>query len=84
VIAFAVTATLVAACFAVQLLHAHLAARRARPMSADWCAECMRDLRLGVVFVVRSDHLEHADAGGGTYLAVTYCRKHAPKGAIRT
>jgi hypothetical protein len=56
--------------------------RERRPMSADWCRECMKDLRRGEVYELRLDH-EADEQGGGTFLAATYCRRHAPKGALR-
>lgn len=58
-----------------------------RPMSGDWCRVCMLDLPVGKVYEVRSGHeVDLNDAGspvGGTFVAATYCRKHAPKGAHR-
>jgi hypothetical protein len=56
-----------------------------RPMSGDWCCVCMVDLRRGHVWEVR-EHMENAaemDPSGGSWMALTYCRKHRPAGAVK-
>lgn len=66
-------------------------------LTPDYCRTCDVQLRVGRVYEVRSgfalvvsDQLLEVDEAeamasptGGTYGAVTYCRRHAPKGAVR-
>lgn len=55
-----------------------------RKFSGDWCAICKADLFDGEVWEVR-EHLEGTGeevGGGGSWMAATYCREHAPDGAI--
>lgn len=56
-----------------------------RPMSSDWCCECRADLPVGRVYEVRYhfDRTGEEPAEGGTWAALTYCHKHAPKDALR-
>lgn len=56
---------------------------RRRGLSADYCRTCDRQLEYGKIYEVRSGHEDDAETGGGTWLAVCYCRQHAPKGAVR-
>lgn len=63
--------------------------RRRKPEpSADWCAVCLRDLPRGKVWEVREDERpfvgDDPSEVGATYLAMTFCREHAPRGAVRT
>lgn len=61
--------------------------RERPPLTADYCRVCDVQLRSGEVWEVR-EHLANTpdleDLGGGTFMAVTYCRRHAPPEAIRT
>lgn len=57
-------------------------ARRA-PFTPDYCRTCDCRLRTGRVWELRSHHEADEDSGGGTWLAITYCRRHAPKGSVR-
>ena len=57
--------------------------RDRRPLTADWCRVCERELRRGEVWEVRSGHEPAEDGVGGTYLAITYCRRHKPRGAVK-
>lgn len=57
--------------------------RAEQQMSGDWCRECLRDLPRGQVYELRVGHEAAEDGQGGTYLAQTFCRKHAPAGALR-
>ncbi len=71
--------------------------RRRAPLTPDYCRQCDVHLRRGQVWEVRTGHALHdgdemievdeaAAFGvghGGSFLAVTYCRRHAPKGAVR-
>lgn len=54
---------------------------RRRGLSADYCRVCDVQLPYGKVWEVRTDHEDFED--GGFFLAITYCRQHAPKGAVR-
>jgi len=58
--------------------------KRHRPAgpAPDWCCECMEYLHAGEVYEVRTGHMDADDGLGGTYLVQTFCRKHAPKGAL--
>lgn len=61
--------------------------RRRKPEpSADWCATCLRDLSRGDVWEIRELQPPTGDeeGAGGSYLAQTFCREHAPRGAVRT
>lgn len=59
--------------------------RRTRPqgLSSDHCRICDERLPYGKIYEVRSDHEDDPETGGGTFLAITYCKRHAPKGAVR-
>lgn len=57
--------------------------RRRRKWSRDWCSVCMRDLRVGEVWEVRSGHQKAEDGFGGTYLSQTFCPTHRPPEATR-
>lgn len=58
--------------------------RRRGELTLDHCRVCDRQLRRGDVWEARSN-VEAADDGfGGTWLAICYCRRHKPKGAVRT
>ena len=63
-----------------------LAVMRLRPkrtLSADYCRTCDTQLAHGRIYEIRTNHEADRETGGGTYLAVTYCRRHAPQGAVR-
>jgi len=75
-----VALVVVAVLLVVSLAELH---RAEQPMSGDWCRECLTDLRRGSVYEVRTDHIAADDGQGGTFMSATYCRKHAPAGAIR-
>lgn len=59
--------------------------RRKRKPSGDWCAECLVDLDVGQVYEERIVLPEtgYERGEGGSYVARTYCRKHAPDAAKR-
>lgn len=59
--------------------------RRRKLAAPDWCSVCLCDLVRGNVWEVREEH-QDADDGqpGGSFLVRTYCRRHKPKGAVRT
>lgn len=59
--------------------------RRKRKPSGDWCATCLVDLDVGQVYEERTVLPNTGDepGAGGSYLASTYCRKHAPDAAKR-
>jgi hypothetical protein len=63
-------------------LHAWLRARRA-PYTPDYCRTCDCRLREGQVWEAREGYEADEGSGGGTYMAITYCRRHAPRGAVR-
>lgn len=60
--------------------------RRPRALSPDHCRVCDRQLEHGKTWETR-EHLAPTpgmpDFGGGTFLAITYCRRHRPPGAVR-
>jgi hypothetical protein len=60
--------------------------RRARraAVAHDWCSVCLTDLRAGKVWEVRSGEQAADDGFGGTYWSQTFCRRHRPKGAVRS
>jgi len=72
--------------------------RRRPPFTPDHCRVCDVQLRRGRVWEVRGGFAVHvgdemvevdeammrASATGGTWSAITYCRRHAPKGAVRS
>lgn len=78
----------VAVIHAVRLAWSMRERRRKPEPSADWCATCLRDLARGDVWEVREDERpfvgDDPSEVGATYLAMTYCRRHKPKGAVRT
>lgn len=69
----------------MRVWRAFLKSRR-RPLSADHCRVCDKQLRLGEVWEQR-EYLEREagmpDFGGGTFMAITFCRRHRPRGAVR-
>jgi len=75
-----VLAVLVAVGLAVSLAELR---RAEQQMSGDWCRVCMCDLPRGKVYELRTGHEAADDGMGGTYLSQTFCRKHAPAGAIQ-
>lgn len=56
---------------------------RRRRRGPDHCRTCDRQLKAGQVYEVRTGHDDAEDGWGGTYLSITYCRRHAPKDAVR-
>lgn len=57
-----------------------------RPLVNEWCCHCGEHLRRGQVYEVRKDMPALADegaSGGGTQMACSYCKQHAPVEAKR-
>lgn len=57
--------------------------RMRRQLSADYCRVCDVQLRFKDIWEERFDEQADPETGGGTFLAITYCRRHAPKGAVQ-
>ncbi len=59
---------------------------RKRGLSADHCRVCDRQLPIGEVWEMREHYPPTGDMEpgvGGTFGAIPYCRRHAPKHAVR-
>ena len=57
--------------------------RRRRELTLDHCAVCDSRLRRGGAWEVRYNPQRAEDGYGGTFLSLTYCRKHRPTEARR-
>lgn len=61
--------------------------RRLRPpFSVDYCRVCDRRLRIGQAWEERIHFdlvAEISGMPGGTWAAISYCRRHRPRGAIK-
>ena len=86
IVAAGISGLIVAAALFRERLMKWTPRRRKPEPSADWCATCLRDLPRGDVWEIRELQPPTGDeeGAGGSYLAQTFCREHAPRGAVRT